>query len=84
MGANQLHVPAQVFRRLAVQCNHCSSHATFDAEDEYGPPSEARCPNCNALMAGVPQLVKAFRDFYRELKRQQRPGYFVVNVKQPG
>jgi len=77
MGENHAHVSADEFSRLALRCDHCEQHTMFSAED-VGPVAKTRCTNCGQLMAGVKEVVTAYREFYRELKRQKRPGYFVV------
>lgn len=82
MGEHELWLNAQDIAALRLKCNHCDSEATFSGTDMSGPPDEIRCPNCNSLMAGAPELVVVYRQFVSEVRRQKRGARFLAKISQ--
>lgn len=83
MGDHEFWLNAADISAVRVRCNHCESEAVFSGVDPTGPLAEIRCPNCNMLMAGAHDLVRAYRDFLAEVKRQKRGARFLAKVQPP-
>jgi hypothetical protein len=84
VGETEIWLNAADVGAVRLPCGHCQFEAVFYGTDPSGPPSEIRCSNCNMLMAGAAELVKAYRQFIGEVTRDARRRVrFLVHVTTP-
>lgn len=68
MGTVEWSLAADELTRLSVTCPTCDTVSTFDMTTDFAH-TEIVCPRCvNRPLAGIKQLLAAYREFYRLLE----------------
>jgi hypothetical protein len=72
MGETELRLDASELNRLVITCDRCQTELAFNggAKLKSPGPHEMQCPECRQPIAGLGQLVFAYRVFYEEMARE--------------